>query len=207
MSARDLFSQDDSPSPRFTFDAEFYNDKKFYDISLPASIIEEIEFSGCTFEKVNFEKAELKKVRFEGCEFKNSSLALMTVKDCRFIDCIFTNCKLIGINWTLADRPVEIKASKSKLDFSVFYGMDLRRIELTDSSAKEVNFEEADLSRGIFTGTDFILAKFKNTNLSMADMREALNYDINPAYNNIKKAKFSLPEALTLLQCFDVEIE
>jgi uncharacterized protein YjbI with pentapeptide repeats len=55
--------------------------------------------------------------------------------------------------------------------------------------------------------TDFKDSKFSNTDLSYADFTQAKNYDINPNYNKIKRAIFSIPEVLTLLQGFDVVIK
>jgi len=60
----------------------------------------------------------------------------------------------------------------------------------------DANFDEVDL-----TGTIF-----HNSDLSKADFSNASNYDIDPKTNKIKKAKFSLPEALQLLRGFDITI-
>ncbi|MGE5439275.1 MAG: pentapeptide repeat-containing protein [Bacteroidota bacterium] len=204
MNDNDLFNSDEMKG--IAFGKEFYLHENFTGRNYSDSELKDTEFTDCAFEKMNFEKTRFKYVRFENCTFNKCNLGLIKITGCRFIDCKFTDCKLIGINWQEAEAPIEIKMEKCKLDYSVFYGLDLRRIEITESFAKEVNFENADLSKGKFTGTDFSLSKFKNTNLSFADLREAANYDINPEFNKIKKAKFSMPEAMTLLQCFDIDI-
>lgn len=191
---------------KITFDNEFYLNENFSAMEFSNSVLKDTEFTDCSFDKMNFEKTAFKYVRFENCTFSNCNLSLIKITACRFIDCRFTACKMIGINWQEAEAPVEIMMEGCKLDYSIFYGLDLRRIEIRDSFATEVNFENADLSKGKFNGTDFSLSKFKNSNLSFSDFREATNYDINPEFNRIKKAKFSMPEAMTLLQCFDIEI-
>jgi len=43
--------------------------------------------------------------------------------------------------------------------------------------------------------------------LTGANLKNCTNYTIDPLKNNIRKAKFSLPEALTLLNWLDIEIE
>lgn len=47
----------------------------------------------------------------------------------------------------------------------------------------------------------------KTGNLTKADLRQAKNYSIRPDSNKIKKAKFSLPEAMLLLYGLDIELE
>lgn len=198
--------QNEESENKMSFDEEYYLNETFNGKDLSESELKEKEFTGCSFEKVNFEKAKLKYVRFENCTFKNCNLGLVKLTGSRFIDCEFFDCKMIGINWTEVEEPVKIKIENSKIDYSIFFAMDLRRIEITECEAREVNFENADISKGKFNGTNFISSKFKNTNLSASDFREAMNYDINPEFNKIKKAKFSMPEVMTLLQCFDIEI-
>ena len=46
-----------------------------------------------------------------------------------------------------------------------------------------------------------------HTNLSSADFSGAQNYQIDANENTIKKAIFSLPEALSLLSTFDIKIQ
>lgn len=204
MQKKDLFNSEDDKS--ISFEKEFYQDLKFSQGEFSEQELKDTEFTGCSFEKINFEKTKFKYVRFEGCTFNKCNMSLIKITGSRFIDCTFKDSKMIGINWQEAEGPIEIVMQSCTLDYSVFYGLDLRRVEITDSMAKEVNFENADLSKGKFNGTDFYLSKFKNTNLSFADMRDSKNYDINPEFNRIKKARFSMPEAMTLLQCFDIEI-
>jgi uncharacterized protein YjbI with pentapeptide repeats len=67
-----------------------------------------------------------------------------------------------------------------------------------------VNFNEADLTRGVFTRTDFLNSVFSSTNLTQADFRKAFNYGIDFNFNILKKAQFSLPEAMSLLTSLDI---
>ena len=54
---------------------------------------------------------------------------------------------------------------------------------------------------------DFERSRFSKTNLSGADFRGARNYYIDVRNNNVKKARFALPEAMSLLGSFEVIIE
>jgi len=49
-------------------------------------------------------------------------------------------------------------------------------------------------------------AMFESTNLEKADFRSSFHYSINPEINKIKKAKFSLPAVIGLLDKYQIEI-
>ncbi|GAH27414.1 unnamed protein product, partial [marine sediment metagenome] len=55
--------------------------------------------------------------------------------------------------------------------------------------------------------TDFTKSLFIHTNLTKADFTESINYNIDPNQNEIKNAKFSFPEVVSLLNHFDIEID
>lgn len=67
-------------------------------------------------------------------------------------------------------------------------------------------FMNTQLSRAAFTRTDLEKTLFHHCDLSYADFSTALNYGINPQSNKITKTKFSLPEAVSLLQALDIII-
>jgi len=41
----------------------------------------------------------------------------------------------------------------------------------------------------------------------MADLRFARNYQIDPSQNKVHKARFSLPEAMSLLYSMDIDLD
>ena len=73
--------------------------------------------------------------------------------------------------------------------------------------ADEVDFSECNLAQADFSNTDLAAAIFQNTDLSQASFVNARNYIIDVRSNKVKKAKFSMPEALGLLYGLDVVIE
>lgn len=85
--------------------------------------------------------------------------------------------------------------------------MDLRSSEIKECAAHNTDFENTNLSKTNCTGTDFLNAKFNDADLSFADFTGAFNYSINPNKTKIKKAKFSLPEVVNLLEAWDVIIK
>ena len=118
---------------------------------------------------------------------------------------------MVGIDWTKADWSapslgVPITVESCVLNHSTFIGLNLPRISITDSMAVNVDFREADLSKADFSGSDLSDSLFLNTNLVEADLSRARNYTIAPNVNELRKAKFSLPEAMSLLYNLDIEM-
>ena len=71
----------------------------------------------------------------------------------------------------------------------------------------EVDFREANLSSANFENSDLQASLFAHTNLSNANFMDAINYQIDIRLNTLKKAKFSFPEVVTLLDSLDIEID
>lgn len=165
------------------------------------------EFIECTFSGVDFTSSRLTLSKFIDCVFEKSNLSNVDIKNATFRHCEFKESKLLGINWTSAQTLANPKIDQCQLDYSIFNTMTLKKIEITNSSLKEVDFNNADLTGSIFSGSDFYGANFSRANLSQCDFRGAKSYSIEPIYTIIAKAKFSLPEAIALLKSFDVTIE
>ena len=94
-----------------------------------------------------------------------------------------------------------------QLNYSNFKLIKMPGTKIVNCEAKEVDFIETDLSKGDLRQTDFENSRFFKTNLSSADLRGAKNYCIDIKSNLIKKARFSLPEVMLLLNSLDITIE
>ena len=70
----------------------------------------------------------------------------------------------------------------------------------------EVDFREAIMMHSDLSGSDLLGSFFQATDLKKANFLDAYNYSINPLTNKIKQAKFSMPDAINLLESFEVEI-
>jgi uncharacterized protein YjbI with pentapeptide repeats len=115
------------------------------------------------------------------------------------------------VNWTQVAWPQikltsPLKFYKSNISHSSFYELELAEIVVEECKAHEVDFREGDFSHGNFSGADLQGSLFMHTKLNSADFCEAVNYQIDPQQNNIKKARFSMPEAMNLLNSFEIEI-
>jgi uncharacterized protein YjbI with pentapeptide repeats len=123
------------------------------------------------------------------------------------VDSSFSGSKVIGLDWTKAQHIEGISFDNCQLNYSNFRMLKLKKLKMTGCEAKEADFTEADLSAGDFSNTDFEKSIFFKTNLNAADFTGARNYYIDARVNTLKKAKFSLPEALSLLDGLGVVIE
>ena len=153
----------------------------------------------------------LRACRFADCAFEQSDLSLVRLPHSTFTACRFEDSKIIGVNWTEAQWPetrlwVPVGFVRCVISHSTFIGLGLREIRIVNCTAEDVDFRDADLTKADFGGTDLSGSLFVNTNLSGADLRSATNYRIDPPENVLRGAKFSLPEAISLLDGLDIDL-
>ncbi len=190
----------------FTTDHDF-TDQKFEEIDFRGESIEGRTFEDCTFSRVNFNGSSFIRCRFLDCTFDQSDLSNLILMSSDLKNVKFKDCKLVGVNWTAASVLMHSTWQNSILNYGNFSGLDLRKSMMQNCVAREADFAETNLSEANLKETDFTAARFANTNLTKSDLRQAKNYSIRPDSNKIKKAKFSLPEAMLLLYGLDIELE
>ena len=193
------------------------NQAEFYDLKVSDLKLDELElrnkrFENCTFVRSSFIGTKFHSCTFVDCEFKLCNLSSAQFKYTSFTDTVFDESKLIGINWTQAKWPninlsSPIKIYKSNISHSSFFELELREIIIEECKAHDVDFRGCDLSNGIFISTDFQSSLFMHTKLYAANFTDAINYSINPKENDIRKGKFSMPDVISLLHYFEIEIE
>ena len=193
-------------------DGQEYYDQKFKDVRLEPEAVLTGTFTDCTFANCSFASVVFKNCRFNNCVFKNCDLSLAKISGSSFPSTSFEACKLIGIDWTQGDWSKLgfgnlLGFSECVLNHSTFIGVELSGIQIKDCIAVGVDFREANLSKVTFGTTDFAESIFGNTNLSKADFRQARNYSIDPGTNNLKQARFSMPEAIALLYNMDIDLD
>jgi fluoroquinolone resistance protein len=191
----------------FLFEKDFYEETKFEKLNITDSKVVKIEFYNCSFVSCLFTKTIFENCVFEKCTFTNCDLSVVKFSGSAFIDVGFSESKMLGIDWALAQKPISVNFDKCLLNDSIFYRMDLRSSQIKKCVAHNADFEEANLSKSECCQTDFLNSKFNGANLSFSDFAGAINYSINPNNTKIKKAKFSLPEAVSLLDAWDIIIE
>lgn len=90
--------------------------------------------------------------------------------------------------------------------FCNFSDLNLKGRSFTGSKIFECTFNETNLNAADFSEADLNGTLFHKCNLAFADFSTATRYGIDPTTNTLKKAKFSLPEAVRLMDGFDITI-
>lgn len=190
-------------------DQSRYHDRRFRNLTPGGTRLTGSEFHDCWFEACDFAESVFQGCRFVGCTFKECDLSLLQVPGSAFSATRFVDCRVIGVDWTQADwsgvslgQPIGFE--RCAIRHSTFIGLSLPGIQIRACVAADVDFREADLSRADFSDSDLTDSLFVNTNLSEADLSTAHNYQIAPHKNVIKGARFSLPEAMSLLFNMDI---
>jgi len=169
------------------------------------------EFEACVFTDCDLSQANLADSKFIDCHFVRCNLSVVKIKRARFSEVVFESCKVIGVDWTHAYWPAFLPASPIKfykciINDSSFFALDQSELVIEECKAHDVDFREGNFSHANFSHTDFSHSSFRQTNLSNVDFSEASNYQIDIYVNEIKRAKFTRQEAISLLESLDIEL-
>jgi uncharacterized protein YjbI with pentapeptide repeats len=127
---------------------------------------------------------------------------------CQLNNVTFKDCKLLGVNFSdCSDFLFSVKFDNCVLDYSLFVKKKMTKTSFINTSMKNMDFTESDLTKSHFINTDLLYTVFFRTILKEVDFLTALNYNIDPDVNIIKKAKFSLNAISGLLNKYDIIIE
>ncbi|URX64379.1 pentapeptide repeat-containing protein [Luteibacter anthropi] len=188
-----------------------YADMTFRDIDAEDTMLEGVRFEACTFRQCRFDRATFKDCRFRECEFIDCRLDLATIGGSLFADVRFVDCRMLGIDWTRArwpsvQAPEALRFERCLLNDSSFFGLYLEGLRMLECRARDVDFTDADCADADFAGTDLQDATFRHTRLTGSHFVDAVNYRIDIRQNDIRRARFSLPEATSLLLGLDIEL-
>jgi fluoroquinolone resistance protein len=186
-----------------------YTDQTFKEVRLDGEQLVSSEFYGCTFVRCSFAECTFRACRFVNCTFQQCDLSLIQVPESAFSGTRFEDSKIVGVDWTQADWTAvglgdPIGFSKCAISHSTFIGLSLKELQIKECIATDVDFREVDLTKSDLSGTDLSESLFSHTNLTEADLSSARNYHIPPEQNILRRAKFSLPEAMALLYSMDI---
>ncbi|MCA0457167.1 MAG: pentapeptide repeat-containing protein [Chloroflexi bacterium] len=197
----------------FATDTELeYEQKTFRKVDAQKAIVKGKSFQGCSFINCSLAEIVFDGCKFHNCTFKTCDLSLMKVKNSVFADVKFDDTKVVGINWTEAmwgknSLLGSLTFSECTLNYSTFIGLKMHKLVLVQCLAKDVDFSEADLTKANFEDTDLSESRFHHTNLTEANLAKARNYHIPATQNTLKKTRFSLPEAVSLLHSLDIILD
>jgi fluoroquinolone resistance protein len=194
-------------------DKQQYEKQRFSKLSEQGVRFTSIEFTNCEFDRCSLGECVFYRCSFTHCRFHNCDLGVIQVPNSRFLEVEFSDCRVTGVDWTragdttLSKLPLSVGFQRCLIDYSTFFGLQLKGSRFVECTAHEADFSEADLTEADCQKSDFAGSKFLHTNLTKANFVGAFNYGINPAANTVKQARFSLPEAVSLLSGFDLVIE
>lgn len=164
-------------------------------------------FDSCSFKSCDFSESLLRNAQFCACSFENCNLSLPKLEGCRFQDVRFVGCKIVGAEFFKCEKTFFSPTFKDcVLYYCNFSGLAMKKTYFNGSKLNECHFTNTNLNSADFDRVDLSGTIFHDCDLSMANFTTAVSYDIDPQTNKVKKAKFSLPEAIGLLRGFDVTI-
>ena len=188
-----------------------YLSHNFNNLCLVSEDISAKKFDSCTFKDCVFNEVAFIDSKFVDCTFVRCNLSLAKIDNCKFLDVIFDECKLTGIDWTRVSWPQIALCSPVKfyqciLNDSTFFGLSLEELVIEQCKAYDVDFRDGNFTDANFSYTDFSNSLFNKTDLTGVNFSEAINYNIDIYFNDIKRAKFSRHEAVRLLNGLDIEL-
>jgi uncharacterized protein YjbI with pentapeptide repeats len=126
---------------------------------------------------------------------------------CRFQNIHFEDCKIVGAEFYKCEKVFfAINAKNCLLQYCNFSNLKMKQTSFQGCKLKECYFTDTILSDANFKDAQLEGSIFHNSDLTKADFRGATHYSIDVRVNKVKKAKFSFPEAMALLQSFEIDI-
>lgn len=205
MQSPDLFTTNGESTHLFS--EEFYRDLTFTKLDASGNRFARKEFYNCKFVQCSFYKTVFSSCEFEDCTFEKCDLSLAVVQSNKFVDVMFRNCKIVGVDWAGLRSPSRFNFEDSILKNNIFLKMNLNGMHFNACNLQDSDFSESNLTKVVFAGCDLTGAKFQMSNLALADFSESFNYQINLNNVKVKKTIFTLPEAASLLQSFDIVLK
>lgn len=184
-----------------------FSDQEHKEIDFRGEDFTGLTYENCTFIDCNFSEVSLKRVSMAYCKFQNCDLSNVNVTSARLHDLVFRSCKLMGVNFSLAESLRLPTFEGCNLNFASFRNSVLKNIKMIECRVHDANFLDTDLSQADLSQSDFLGTIFNRCTLLKADFRSARNFQIDPVNNKVKGAKFTLPEAVGLLVGFGIVLE
>ena len=185
-----------------------HNDgKHFTSVDFSQKSLDDHSFSNCTFHCCNFSKSLFRNAAVTSCSFVGCNLSLGILDVCHMQDIHFLDCKIVGVEFFKCCRVFfSVTFKNCLLQYCNFSELNMKSTSFSGSKIKECYFTNTCLNSANFNGTELSGTSFHNCDLCRADFSGATQYSVDPCTNKIKKAKFSLPEVIGLLQGFDIII-
>jgi uncharacterized protein YjbI with pentapeptide repeats len=189
-------------------EVDYHENEAIQGLNLSNGDLSGREFYRCAFAACNLTEADLSRSVFEDCVFRESNLSNPLIAGSRLLNVEFLDCKIVGLNFYHCDQLLfECGFSKTHLQNCNFSDLKMKRASFIGCRIDECDFENAFLVEARFDDSVFRQTLFHGCDLTGASFLEAKGYGIDPRNNIVKKATFSVPDVLALVECFGVEIK
>lgn len=189
-----------------------YENECFRGLTLTGETIRNTRFTECEFRDSIFSAAEIQNCALRGCRFVRCRIDSPRGRETSVTNAEFDGCFLSGVQWcefVSGNRYASLFLSMedSTVRYSNFTQMKLPRFDFSTVRFAESLFAECDLSGANFRTAVLDRTEFFRTDLTNADFRDASGYQIDILTCKVKGARFSFPEAMSLLGSLGVKID
>lgn len=175
--------------------------------AVPPALAGQREFEEYRFVGIDFSGADWRGWRFTECAFEDCNLTGATLTNTAFQNVAFTGCKLLGLPLhPCRELLFAVHFEGCQLDYASFCGRKLPGTRFAGCSLVEADFTQADLSGAVFDDCQLRRAIFHETRLAGADFATAHDVTLDPAFNDVKQARFALRSLPGLLAQFDIVV-
>ncbi len=197
MPIKSPFHQDD------VFQSSHFKDLREIECDLTGK-----SFEDCTFESCDFTGSDFSESLFLNCTFIQCNLSLVSLGNAKLQTVHFDRCKIMGVDFTLVNRLIlQIAFHECLIKDCIYSELSLSETEFRKCEVLSSDFFGTDLFKSDFSESNLKDTIFESTNLKEANFINACHYRIHPLTNKVKHARFSMPEAMILLQALDIEIQ
>lgn len=187
---------------------ESFTDKVFKeDFPFDVNVLSK-EFVGCKFVKLDLTRFNFSGTSFQDCDFVGCNMSNIEVYGCSFQDVRFKECKIIGVNFSSINTFLHNWSfKKCRVEYCVFDDLKIKGSEFLECKIFDCSFIRVDLRESDFSESDFKSTLFKGCNLEKCNFVDSRRYFFDLDDNRVKKARFSYPEVLSLLEGYEIVIE
>ncbi|MFC4261557.1 pentapeptide repeat-containing protein [Ferruginibacter yonginensis] len=183
-------------------------DEQFESIDFTVTPFQVTTYENCQFVHCNFMGVDVQYTKWVDCTFTHCNFSMSNIANSFLVNAHFIDCKLLGLRFDYCNPfNLSFRFQHCNLSQSTFFKVKMKLTEFTNCILHEVDFTEADLTKASFHDTDLAGAVFDQTRLNAANFSTAINFNINPLHNSIKKAVFTMPSVVGLLNHFDIVVK
>jgi fluoroquinolone resistance protein len=187
-------------------------DERITALAGAGELLHQLSVEGCVWTDVDLQDAAVAGCEFVECRFEGCNLSNVRLSGSRLLGCTFVGCKLVGLDWTRLDTPAvdfyhPTRFEDCDLSYSSFCDLRLVGGQWIRCVLRGADFSRASLDRAVLVGSDCDGARFDGSSLRGADLRGATRYRIDVRQVPIDDARFSLPDAVHLLEALPLRLE